>query len=165
MFYTGCDPWYTTTSTPGPPWWFPGNSPPPGSCPDKNGILAQPNNQGQPWQCVVKAPGFSPAVIGDGIAAAIGNCANINNNSCNQYDVHEPELTTTPRTPTSGRSSSKPDRAPRVVFLFIVPYGAYKNTGPQDGAADPQLRRVLHHGLARPKRERAGKNPCEGTDP
>lgn len=164
MFATGCDPWYTDNKYAGPPWWFPGNSPPPGNCPDKNGILAQPNSEEQPYQCVVKAPGFSPPVIGDGIAAAIGNCDTIVNNSCNRYVCNNPNY----------YDPADPDRwalelqagvePPRVVFLFIVPYGAYKNTGPQEGMPVKNFAAFYvtgWHGTA----GNSGTNPCEGVDP
>ena len=167
MFYTGCDPWYTDNKFAGAPWWFPsppGPPPPPGSCPDKNGILAQPNgNDGQDaWECVVKAPGFTANVIGDGISAAIGNCADINNNQCqrhactnpNYYDPADPD-----RWALMGGEASQ-----RVVFLFIVPYGALKNTGPQEGL--PILNFAAFyvtgwHG----NNGNPGNNPCDSPDP
>jgi hypothetical protein len=119
MFLTGCDPAYKENSfTLGSSWWL---NPAPGQCPDKNGILALP----QPYECVAKAPGFSPGVIADGIAAAIGNCSKIQNNSCSQYactnyNYYDPAKKTWAQ-PATGDS-------PRVVYIFIVPYGSYKNT-------------------------------------
>jgi len=164
MFYTGCDPWYTDNKYAGPPWWFPGNSPPPGSCPDKNGILAQPNSEGAPWQCVVKAPGFSPGVIGDGIASAIGNCAGVQNNSCNQYVCNNYNFYDPANPNRWALELQAGQEPPRVVFLFIVPYGAYKNTASQEGM--PVLNFAAFyitgwHGNA----GNAGQNPCERTDP
>ena len=83
-YRNGCQPWYTYNDYSVPPWWLP---PAPGACPDKNGIQAQSNSQGTPWQCVLNAPGTQPNIIGDGIATAIGNCASghIQNNGCNLF--------------------------------------------------------------------------------
>jgi putative Flp pilus-assembly TadE/G-like protein len=123
MFMTGCDPFYTDNPlTLGTAWW---KNPAPGKCPDKNGIIAL----AQPYECVVKAPGFSPGVIADGIAAAIGNCSKIQNNSCSKYACTNPNYydpaQKTWTFPTTGDS-------PRIVYIFIVPYGSYKNTGSQE---------------------------------
>ena len=152
MFATGCDPWYTRQPVRGPAVVVPipaRPGPAPGSCPDKNGILAAAEQPGQqPWQCVVKAPGFSPNVIGDGISAAIGNCANINNNSCQQHALHQPELLRPGRSRTSGRSTGG-DAEPARRLPVHRPVRRYKNTGSQDRSPDPQLRRVLRHRLAR----------------
>ena len=117
-YRNGCQPWYTYNDYSGPPWWLP---PAPGACPDKNGIQAQSNSQGTPWQCVLNAPGTQPNIIGDGIATAIGNCASghIQNNGCNlfsctnknYYDPSKPNqwaLGTGPQVPASCSSSSSP---------------------------------------------------------
>ena len=111
----------------GPPWWFPASQ----TCPDKNGILAQPNSENSPWECVIKAPGFSPPVVAGGISAAIGNCSNINNNSCQQHTCTNPNYYNPLNPGQWALQGGTPSQ--RVVKLFIVPYGAYKNTGPQDG--------------------------------
>lgn len=161
MFLTGCDPWYTFNEFTGPPWWFPGASPPPGSCPDKNGIIAQPNSSGQAWQCVVKAPGFSPNVIADGIASAIGNCSDIQPNSCQRYACTNPSYYDPANPKRWALNGGEP--SPRVVFLFVVPYGAYKFTGPQDGL--PILNFTAFYITAWSGNGTAGTNPCEGTDP
>jgi hypothetical protein len=125
MFLTGCDPTYTDNGW-AAPWWTSSSSPPPGYCPTLTDMVSL----AQPYQCVPKAPGFSPGVIADGIAAAIGNCEKIQNNSCSKYVCTNPNYydpgTKTWAQPTTGES-------PRIVYLFIVPYGSYKNTGPQDG--------------------------------
>ena len=67
-------------------------------------------------------------MIADGIAAAIGNCSKIQNNSCSKYACTNPNYydpaQKTWSYPTTGDS-------PRIVYIFIVPYGSYKNTGSQ----------------------------------
>ncbi len=127
MFLNGCQPWYGINDFSGPPWWFPASQ----TCPDKNGILAQPNSENSPWECVIKAPGFSPPVVAGGISAAIGNCSNINNNSCQQHTCTNPNYYNPLNPGQWALQGGTPSQ--RVVKLFIVPYGAYKNTGPQDG--------------------------------
>ena len=163
MFANGCRPWYTFNNFTGAPWWFPGSSPPPGACPNRNGILAEPNSEGTPWECVVKAPGSSPNVIADGIAAAIGNCppANIKNNSCNKYQCINPNYYDPANPAKWALGTGTP--SPRVVFLFIVPYGAYRNTPSQGGL--PVLNFAAFYITGWRGSGGAGTNPCEGTDP
>ena len=149
-----------TTSTPGRHGGSRATRRRPARAPTRTGILAQPNNQGQPWQCVIKAPGFSPGVIGDGIAAAIGNCANINTNSCNQYACTNKNFYD-PANPDQWALNGPNAGTKRVVFLFIVPYGAYKNTGPQDGL--PVLNFAAFYITGWHGNDgNAGQNPCEG---
>ena len=160
MFYTGCDPWYTDNKYAGPPWWF--STPAPGACPDIQGIRVQPNSPDDAWECVAKAPGFSPPVIGDGIAAAIGNCANINNNACQQtactnYNYYDPA------NPNQWALQGG-EPSPRVVFLFIVPYNAFRNTGPQDGLPILNFAAFYITGW-RGTNGQSGANPCAGSDP
>jgi hypothetical protein len=161
MFANGCRPWYTFNNLTGPPWWFPGASPPPGACPDKNGILAQPNDEGQPWQCVIKAPGSSPNVIGDAIATAIGNCNNVQNNSCNQFACNNPNYYDPANPNRWALGTGEP--SPRVVFLFVVPYGAYRNTPSQGGL--PVLNFVAFYITGWRGNGASGENPCAGSDP
>jgi hypothetical protein len=130
MFADGCKPWYAPNGFDDSVWWKP-------PCPKKNpstGFEGVPaNNEGAPWRCVVKAPGFSPPVIADGIAAAIGNCVpNKSESKCspstskcnnpNFYDKNNP----------GEWALHGGEPSPRVVYIFIVPYGAYKNTGSQE---------------------------------
>ena len=155
MFAYGCSPWYGVNDYTNPTWWNPTTK----ECPDRNGLLAQPNDMNSPWRCVVKAPGFSPNVVADGIAAAIGNCENIQNNSCqryqcvnrNYYDPGDPGAFAAPENPNPGS---------RVVNIFIVPYGAYKNTGPQ--ASLPILNFASFYVSGWSGQGGAGQNPCNG---
>ena len=163
MFLNGCSPWYMENAYAGAPWWFPSTTDPPGFCPNFNGIRVQPNSPDNAWQCVPKASSaFSPGVIGDGIAGAIGNCTVPSNNGCqrkacinpNYYDRTNPGQWAL----AGGRASA------RVVFLFIVPYGAYKNTGPNDGL--PVLNFAAFyvtgwHG----QNGGPGNNPCDSINP
>ena len=120
MFMTGCDPWYTDNPL-RPALVVPEASPPPGQCPDKNGIARAPNAASY-WQCVLKAPGFSPGVIADDIAAATENCDNIQNNSCHEVRLHERELLR-PGDRRLGRthdSATSPRRLPLHRALRVV---------------------------------------------
>jgi hypothetical protein len=135
MFAEGCKPWYgpnlfdqDTAGT----WWNTSTN----SCPPKPSGTEpnltppwSPNGPRSPRRCVVKAPGFSPNVIADGIAAAIGNCSNIQSNSCQNYACTNGNVYN-PASPDEW-SIHGPKRSPRVVFIFIVPYGAYKTTSSQ----------------------------------
>ena len=82
------------------------------------------------WQCVPIAPGLSTGQVGDDIAVATENCANINNNSCQQFDCNydgnydgKPAATR----PAGCRATTR-DADPRVVNLFIVPYQSLKGS-------------------------------------
>jgi Flp pilus assembly protein TadG len=155
MFRDGCDPWYGINAFTGAPWWYQSTL----SCPDRNGILAQPNGSSGPWRCVVKAPGFSPNVLADGIAAAIGNCSDLQSNSCRRYACTNPNYYD-PDNPGEWALGA-PGQSPRVVKLFIVPYGAYKNTGPQEGL--PILNFAAFYVTGWKGQGGAGRNPCENA--
>jgi hypothetical protein len=127
MFANGCRPWYGPNTFTDSTWWKP-------PCPVKDSTTGfagvPPNDPAHPWRCLVKAPGFSPNTIADGIAAAIGNCSNVQNNSCNKYTCTNPNYYDPSNPDQWALQGGEP--SPRVVFIFIVPYAAYKNTGSQD---------------------------------
>jgi hypothetical protein len=152
----GCKPWYTYNDYSGPPWWLP---PAPGACPDKNGIEAEP----QPWQCVLNAPGTQPNIIGDGIATAIGNCmpGHIQNNGCNRFSCINKNYYDPSKPNQWALGTGTP--SPRVVLLFIVPYGSYKGVGSQDGLPIENFAAFYVTGWR--GNGGSGQNPCEGVDP
>jgi hypothetical protein len=157
MFANGCRPWYGPNSFTDPDW-FP--------CPDKLEMTTDaryvPNGMGKAWRCVVKAPGFSPNVIADGIAAAIGNCSNLQPNSCQQYTCTNYNFYDPARPREWALHGGKPSE--RVVFLFIVPYGAYKGTGSQDTMPILTFAGFYITGWEG-KGSGANQNPCQSPDP
>lgn len=170
MLATGCDPWYTFIDYNDGAWWTPGTTPPPGSCTvQRPQDLPVPNGPREnAWQCVEKTPGVTGQSIADGIAQAIGNCDdprplppggnrnNCNSYACVNYNYYDPA--NPKRWALNGGEPS-----PRVKFLFIVPYGAYKFTGPNDFIPISNFAAFYITGWS--ANGTAGANPCEGADP
>jgi hypothetical protein len=144
-FRYGCRPWYAAnsfTSTPNPnttgSWWNTSTK----SCPPdgqwfSNGDLNAGfgvNSSGNPWRCVLTAPGMSTGQVGDYMAAATDNCDNFNNNSCQTFDCNvDGNYDGKPGPTTSWIEQGGDSRYPRVINLFIVPYQASKGlTGAGD---------------------------------
>ncbi len=122
MFLNGCNPWYGPNSFTDGLWWNTATR----ECPRQNVIFNQPNSAADWWQCVPAAPGFSASVIADGIAAATGNCTDIQNNSCRRTACVHPNFY------QAWKAGTSTDEA-RIIKLFIVPYGAFKGVNAQDG--------------------------------
>ena len=127
MFYKGCSPSYGPNTFTQGIWW----DVPTQRCPDKTTIFSQPNSSGQFWQCVPAAPGFSPGVIADGIAARTGNCtdgnlSDPNKNSCSSTACIHPNRY------AQWLAGTSKDTA-RIVDVFVVPYGAFKGVNAGDG--------------------------------
>ena len=158
LFANGCRPWYDGNDFDSTNNWWP--------CPGSlsyniaNPLASTPpNDTNFPWQCVVKAPGFSPNVISDGIATAIGNCmpGHIQSNSCNKYQCINPNYYDQANPDEWSLQGGKPSR--RVIFIFVVPYGAYKFTGPQETI--PLLTFAAFYVTGWSGSGGSGKNPCE----
>lgn len=157
LFANGCRPWYDSNTFKDTNWW-----PCPGSLSyniANPAASTPPNGTNTPWHCVVKAPGFSPNVISDGIAAAIGNCRDVKSNSCNKYDCVNPNYYDPTNADEWSLQGGKP--SPRVIFIFVVPYGAYKNTGPQETI--PLLTFAAFYVTGWSGQGGSGKNPCEDS--
>jgi hypothetical protein len=158
MFLNRCQPYYGLNSFTDPDWY---------PCPDKLAMTTDPryvpNGPGdESWRCVVKAPGFSPNVIADGIASAIGNCSNIQSNSCQNYACTNPNFYN-PATPNEWSiHGGKP--SPRVVYIFIVPYGAYKRTSSQSTMPILSFAAFYITGWEG-KGSGVNQNPCLNPDP
>ncbi len=144
-FRYGCTPWYganTFTGTPNPnttgSWWNTSTK----ACPTdgqwfSNTDLGQGfgvNGSGNPWRCVLTAPGMSTGQVGDYMAAATDNCDNFNNNSCQTFDCNfDGNYDGKSGSTTSWILSGGDSKYPRVINLFIVPYQASKGlTGQGD---------------------------------
>jgi hypothetical protein len=149
-FRNGCMPWYGANQWTSP-WWIG----PTGSqhCPDSSqwfsysnlGAGFGVNSAGNPFRCVLTAPGMSTGQVGDDIAVATDNCDNINNNSCQtfdcNYDGNYDGKGGTPGWITTGGAGGefppnprkRGSNYPRVVNLFIIPYQGGKGlTGAGD---------------------------------
>jgi hypothetical protein len=159
MFQNGCQAWYGFNRF-GPPdlpvWWTQEG----GACPSKTTIFNQPNSptEAGAWKCVPAAPGFSSSVIADGIAARTGNCVQIQNNSCAKTQCINPSKY--PATPDPNWAAAPGD--PRVVNLFVVPYGAFKGVQAQDGLPITKFPRFYVTGWGG---NGSNKSPCPGDDP
>ena len=146
-FRYGCTPWYGANhfdgdnAPPNPPgqntasWWNP-------TCPPDGQWFANTdlgagygkNSAGNPWRCVLTAPGMSTGQVGDYMAAATDNCDSFNNNSCQTFDCnYDGNYDGKPTATGSWIASGGDSKYPRVVNLFIVPYQASKGlTGQGD---------------------------------
>jgi hypothetical protein len=113
MFVNGCTPYYGVNTFTSGPWWTPPGAP---NCPAPNNFL--PNSAHAPWLCGPGAPGLSGGQIADGIAAHTGNCiVNNNNNGCATAQCVNTNKYVAGTIPDSSD--------PRLITLFIVPYGAF----------------------------------------
>ena len=127
-FRYGCKPWYGANQWTSP-WWIGATGAK--HCPDgsqwfSNRMLGAgfgKNGSGNPWRCVLTAPGMSTGQVGDDIAVATENCNNINNNSCQQFEcIYDGNYDGKAGNPNGWLQLGGDSRYPRVVNLFIVPY-------------------------------------------
>ena len=145
-FRYGCAPWYgpnAFTSTPNPgttgSWWNTATK----SCPGNGQWFSNSdlgagfglNSPGNPWRCVLTAPGMSTGQVGDYMAAATANCAHFNNNSCQTFAcTNDGNYDGKPGKPSNWIQDGGDSRYPRVINVFIVPYQASKGlSGSGDG--------------------------------
>jgi len=88
----------------------------------------------------------------------------VNSNSCSNKACTNPNYYD-PADPDHWALELEAGREPpRVVFLFIVPYGAYKNTASQEGMPVKNFAAFYvtgWHGQA----GTSGDNPCDGVNP
>jgi Putative Flp pilus-assembly TadE/G-like len=158
MFLNGCQPYYGFNHF-GPPdrpvWWTQS-----GDCPNHTTIFSQPNGPSDQdaWKCVPSAPGFTAGVMADGIAARTGNCDNIQNNACSRTSCNYPSHY--PSTPDPEWAPAPGD--PRVVNLFVVPYGAFKGINAQDGLPITKFPRFYVTGWGG---NGSNNDPCPDDDP
>ena len=129
-FAVGCSKFYSSntyaiTDTPASPvtnnpWWQ-GN---PHSCPAENNIWGIANDPSNPWLCVATAPGGNGLECG--VAYRTGNAPGITDpnttNNCNQNDL----ACNHPNRYSEFVAGTDPAGDPRVVKVFIVPFGAFK---------------------------------------
>jgi hypothetical protein len=158
MFQNGCQPYYGFNhfGPPDDPVWWTAND----DCPSKTTIFGLPNgpSAAEAWKCVPAAPGFSASVIADGIAARTGNCVRMQDNSCSSTRCNYPSRY--PDTPDPNWAADPGD--PRVVNLFVVPYGAFKGVQAQDGLPITKFPRFYVTGWGG---NGSNDDPCLDDDP
>jgi Flp pilus assembly protein TadG len=144
-FYFGCQPPYASNDTTTPSYWWSTST----GCPDWSnwfsfsGTPPNVSYPNSPWRCLHLQPGGKGQTIGDGIAMRTKNCqtpvvtgppgpgvkadCQASKYKCN-YGVRW-----NPGDPPPSSSD------PRVVRLFVVPYGAYKDVANGNNADIPVL--------------------------
>lgn len=92
----------------------------------------------QIWYCTLAGPGLSPNQVADGAAITTGNCAGINYagtppqpKSCNRTVCLHPNYWSRYRLGPPNDPALNP-QDPRIVKLFVVPFGVLKNTNAND---------------------------------
>ena len=145
-FYFGCQPPYARNDTTTPSfWWYASHgmprlehagSPISGTAPN----VSYPNS---PWRCLHLQPGGKGQTIGDGIALRTKNCQTPEVGAApgpgvkadcqaSKYTCHY-GVRWNPGDPPPAADD------PRVVRLFVVPYGAYKGVANGNNADVPVL--------------------------
>jgi hypothetical protein len=138
----GCQLFYSTntyalTDTPAVPvtnnpWW----QGTPHSCPSGNSLWGLGNDSSNPWLCVDTAPGSSVNTIACAMAYRTGNwVGGAPNNNCSPNDlscVH-------PNRYADFVAGTDPAGDPRIVKVFVVPFGAFKGLNGASAAAVPIL--------------------------
>ncbi len=133
-FAYGCRPPYAPNTFDQSSYWWSGQQ-----CPSWSGWFTNgPPFALAPWQCVHLDPGGHGFAVPDGIALRTGNCRNPNidppgpgaSASCqaHQYQCNNPINYT-------GPGSMLDPNDPRIVKIYIVPFGAY-NGIPSGNVAD-----------------------------
>ncbi|HEX5582752.1 Tad domain-containing protein [Gaiella sp.] len=143
LFQNGCNPYYAKNPFVNGDWWNTTTK----TCPSSTdwyslspSLPKYVNSSGNPWRCVLQAPGGSVGQVGDWMAAATDNCVTAANNKCQTF-----------KTPATGANCANYDGIdkngngvidpgeegwvqhggdssdPRVIKVFIVPYQALKN--------------------------------------
>lgn len=168
-FYYGCNPpyarndttqngfwWNTATkSCPSAASWFTYSGTPPN--------VSYPNS---PWRCVQLDVGGNGYTVGDGIALATGNCQNPNiapEGPGSQAKCQAHKYTCNNGIAYYGGGPPYPSLDdPRVIKIFVVPWGAYKNVSSGNGQVVPVRRLAAFYVTA--WRFNNGNDPCPGNE-
>ena len=164
MFPTGCDPWYTDNEFTGAPWWFPSPPGPPARLVprqerDHRASRTASSNAGSAWS----RPRASRAnVIGGRDLRRDRKLRRHQQQPVSAARLQQPELLRSRRPESVGaqRRGAEPTR--RLPVHRAV--RRVQEHGSAGRPADPELRGVLHHRLARPERG-PGDNPCDRSRP
>jgi putative Flp pilus-assembly TadE/G-like protein len=167
-FYYGCQAPYGSNDTSTTHFWWNNTTktcPPTSSWFSYSGTPPNVDYPHSPWQCVQLDVGGNGFTVGDGIALATGNCRNTNvdpigpgshatcqghNYQCNNGITYHGG----PDYPTLDN--------PRVIKLFVVPWGAYKNVSSGNGQIVPVLRLAAFYVTA--WHFNNGNDPCPGNE-
>lgn len=128
-FAVGCTNWYGANTFTDPNWWS--GTPP--ACPTSTTIWGRTNSAGDPWLCVPTAPGSADNTLACAIAKRTGNAPSANNNNCGPGDL----TCLHPNRYADYAAGTDPPGDPRIVKIFIVPYGAFKGITGNSEAAVP----------------------------
>jgi Flp pilus assembly protein TadG len=171
-FYYGCQPPYGTNDTSTSSFWWNTSTE---SCPaasswfSYSGTYPNQTYPNSPWRCVQLDVGGNGFSVGDGIALATDNCrspsidpigpgskATCTGGGPNAYQCNHPP------TYFGGTNYPDVDTDPRVIKLFIVPWGAYKNVQSGNGQIVPVLRLAAFYVTA--WHFNKGNDPCPGNE-
>ena len=166
MFANGCDPWYTDNKYAGPPGGTRGTP--------RRQVHVRAAAQRRDSRAAERQG--TPAVRrqGAGLQPArhrrrhrrrdreLPQHLESNSNSCNSKAA-QPELLRPRRTRRWASEAARP--SPRVVFLFIVPYGAYKNTASQEGLPILNFAAFYVTGWHGQNGNRGRATPVDGSTP
>ena len=144
-FYFGCQPPYAHNDTTTPSYWWNAAT----GCPDWSnwftfsGTPPNVSYPNSPWRCLHLQPGGKGQTIGDGIALRTKNCQTPQVGAAPgpgvQADCQASKYTC--HYGVRWHPGDPPPAAddPRVVRLFVVPYGAYKGVANGNVADIPVL--------------------------
>jgi Putative Flp pilus-assembly TadE/G-like len=156
MFANGCKPFYTSNDFSSNTWWpCPKPSSFPGTNTDTN---PDPSN---PYECVPVINGLTPSTIADGMAIRTGNCSSVQANlTCNQTSCMHPNGYANYIDPTK----NDPNAQYRIVKLFVMPYGAFKNVNIGQESL-PVLDFAAFYVTGWGGQGASNNDPCAGDDP
>jgi len=167
-FYYGCQAPYAANDTSTNSFWWNTSTK---SCPatsswfSYSGTPPNVNYPHSPWECVQLDVGGNGFTVGDGIALATGNCKSPNADpigpgSQAKCQSHKYQCNN-PITYHGGTNYPSLDD-PRVIKLFVVPWGAYKNVKTGNGQVVPVLRLAAFYVTG--WHFNAGDDPCPGNE-
>jgi Flp pilus assembly protein TadG len=166
-FYFGCQPPYAGNDTTTPSFWWSAST----GCPDwstwftMSGTAPNVSYPNSPWRCLHLQPGGKGQTIGDGIALRTKNCQTPAvggapgpgvkaDCQASKYTCHY-GVRWNPGDPPPAADD------PRVVRLFVVPYGAYKGVANGNNADVPVLQLAAFYITGWNYNKRA--DPCDAV--
>ncbi len=159
----GCQNFYTInedskTNTFNSTWWLP--STPPRHCPASGTIWGMANDPSlHAWQCVPTAPSPSSPAVACGIAVRTGNAPGATGNACqgNLQCLH-------PNRYADYIAGTDTPGDPRVVKVFVTPFGAFKGVNGSTDAV-PILDFGAFYITGWGADQKVREDPCLGASP